>query len=132
MTRISYINGYDSNGFNSDFIHRNGTKYDNYGYDIRGFNNSKTHKNGTKYDNYGYDYNGVNIDGYNVEGMNKYGLIAEKHNILSKYPNSIYKYFIFKIRLKFEHKVGGSYSDQDVINGSYRYYANKVANRKRW
>lgn len=47
---------YDTRGFYPNYIHRNGTKFDDYGYDY-----------------FGYDVNGYNKDGYNRLGKNNSG-----------------------------------------------------------
>lgn len=45
---------YDSRGFDSDHIHRNGTKYDDYGYDFYGYNRQGFNRQGRDAEG-GYD-----------------------------------------------------------------------------
>lgn len=47
-------------------------------YDNRGFDSNRMHRNGTKYDNAGYDYYGYDVSGYNVNGYTAYG--RDKNN----------------------------------------------------
>ncbi|NBU20751.1 hypothetical protein EBS43_04970 [bacterium] len=91
---------YDSYGFDSSGLHRNGTLYDDAGYDAKGFfrplvmNMLRFHRNGTLFDQDGYSYfgfdrdlrhrvtgsefdsDGFNFEGFNAQGVNRRGFIG--------------------------------------------------------
>ncbi len=69
---------YNEFGFNSEGIHRNGTRYDDEGYGADGFDEIGV-------DREGFDREGFGTDGRDREGFDRLGLNAEKYDREGRY-----------------------------------------------
>ena len=107
---------FDKRGFDHNYIHRNGTKYDDYGFDY-----------------YGYSAAGYNLEGYNRDGKNREGKYDRFRDTRSQEEEGFYDPFVYPVALtthareRFAERLGicDDRKMNDMTFGAYAYGKSK-------